>query len=288
MSRRENPKFELAANVSMLYTEVPLLERFTAAADAGFQSTEAWWPYPETAVPSAADLREFIDAIETSQIPLSGLNLFAGNMPGGERGIVSDPARVHEFAANVDVMVDLARRTGIHGANALYGHRIEGVDPSTQDSTAIENLSLAARKLADVGVTVLVEALAAGLNGAYPLATAKQAVEVVAQVRERTGLDNIGFLFDTFHLASNDENLFEVVDNFDDVIAHVQIADAPGRAEPGTGTIDFARVLDHLWERGYRGVVACEYKPTGSTSDSLAWISDMNRIGLEWDVSRGA
>lgn len=269
MSAAVTRRFESAANVSLLYTELPLLDRFAAAAAAGFSSAEAWWPYPESGDPAADDLDRFIGAVEESGIPLSGLNFFAGDMPAGERGVVSDPQRVDVFARNVDVMAGIAARTGIRGANALYGHRIEGIARDVQDAVAIDNLSLATRTLADAGVTVLVESLADGLNGPYPLVTAAQAARVVQEVRARTGLDNIGMILDTFHLASNGEDLLAVIDTYSDVIAHVQLADAPGRGEPGTGHIDFAAVLDRLGERGYRGIVACEYAPSGTTAASL-------------------
>lgn len=281
MSDADASTFTLAANVSMLYTELPLHDRFAAAAAAGFQATEAWWPYPATAVPPATELEAFIDAATGTRAPLRGLNFFAGDMPAGERGILNDPARVEEFAANVDVMVDIAGRTGLQGANALYGQCLQDGDAASQDAAAIDNLALATRRLADVGATVLVEALASGLNGAYPLKKASQVAFVVTQVRERTGLQNISLLFDTFHLASNGEELLHVVDEYADLIGHVQLADAPGRAEPGTGEIDFPAVLDRLWERGYRGIVACEYKPTTTTPESLGWLDDMTRIGLE-------
>jgi hydroxypyruvate isomerase len=278
MIAADGQRFECAANLSMLYTESPLLDRFAAAAAAGFGSAEAWWPYPDSAEPAAADLDRFIAAVDDSGIPLSGLNFFAGDMPAGERGIVSDPRRVDEFARNLSVMAEIAKRTGIRGANALYGHRIEGIAPDAQDAVAIDNLCLATRTLADAGVTVLVEALAEGLNGPYPLGRAAQVVRVVGEVRERTGLDNVGMILDTFHLASNGEDLLAVIDAYSDVIAHVQLADAPGRGEPGTGDVDFAAVLDRLWERGYRGIVACEYKPSGATTASLETLTGLGLL----------
>lgn len=268
----------VVANVSLLFTEAPYLERFDRAAAAGFTAVETWWPWPD-AVPDDGEVDAFLTAVDTAGVALTGLNLFAGDMPGGERGIISRPDRSDEFAANLDLVVEIARRTGCAGFNALYGQRREGIDPATQDAVARERLGAAASRLSEVGGTVLVEPLGRGLNGAYPLETAADAVAVVRQVRSDTGLQGIGLLYDTFHLATSGDDLIRDVTDFASFIAHVQIADAPGRGEPGTGVIDFARVLEELWVAGYRGLVACEYKPTAPTADSLGWIDGIPRLG---------
>jgi hydroxypyruvate isomerase len=267
--------YGLIANISLLFSDLPLLDRPAAAAQAGFEGVEAWWPWPQSAVPSVDEVNAFVEAISRSGIPLTGLNLFAGDMPGGQRGIVSDPARTDEFVANLDLVVRIAERTGCRGFNALYGQRQVGVDTNAQDQCARANLALAMHRLAEVDGTVLVEALSRGLNGAYPLETAADVITIVDAVRASTGRDNIGFLFDTFHLTNNDEDLVAVINRHAHLIAHVQLADAPGRGEPGTGTIDFDAVLDHLWQRGYNGLVACEYAPT---IDSLAWTHRTTRV----------
>jgi hydroxypyruvate isomerase len=144
----------------------------------------------------------------------------------------------------------------------------------------VENLVFATSELAGVGGTVLVEPLSRGLNGAYPLETAEQAVRVVQRVREITATDNIGLLFDTFHLANNGEDLVAVIQRYGQLIAHVQLADAPGRGAPGTGTVDFDRVLMALANAGYDQLIACEYVPGGETTASLDWISAMPSLGL--------
>jgi hydroxypyruvate isomerase len=267
----------LVANVSLLFTEAPYLERFERAAAAGFTAVETWWPWPAS-VPGDAEVDAFLAAIDSAGVALTGLNLFAGDMPGGERGIISWAERSGEFAANLDLVVDIARRTGCAGFNALYGQRRDGSDPATQDAVARERLGVATSRLSEVGGTVLVEALGRGLNGAYPLESAADAIAVVRQVRSDTGLANIGLLYDTFHLATSGDDLIGDVKDFASLIAHVQIADAPGRGEPGTGNIDFTHVLDELWASGYRGSVACEYKPTVPTADSLGWIEGIPRL----------
>ena len=272
--------YEFAANVSLLFPQYPLLERFAAAARAGFQSVECWWPFGSTATPSNDEVEKLLEAIEASGLPQSGMNLFAGDMPKGERGVVSRPDRVEEFTIALEVAERVARRTGCRGFNALYGQRIAGWSDAELDGLAVENLSLAARRLGELGGTVLIEPLAAGQNGAYPITTAARAVEIVERVRDATHLPNVGVLFDTFHLASNGENLSGVISQYGELIAHVQLADAPGRGQPGTGTIDFAGVIGALWDGGYRGVIAAEYAPTVDTVASLNWVATTPHLAL--------
>lgn len=280
MSTTSAPEnFELIANVSLLFGEIDYDARFAAAAVAGFQGTETWWPF-RSAVPDKQDLAAFLCVVDESGIPLVGLNLFAGDMAAGERGLVSRPDRQEEFLANLDVVVEIAEVTGCRVFNALYGQRQSGMTVDTQDSLAIADLGLAAERLGDVGGTVLIEPLTAGAVGSYPIRTAADAVAIVERTRERSGLDNVGALFDTYHLANNGDDLLEVVERFAEHITHVQIADAPGRAEPGSGTLPIPAVLDLLWRVGYRGAVACEYIPTGDTSQGLTWIAGAPRLAL--------
>jgi len=270
--------WSLVANISLLFAELPLLERIPAAKEAGFDAVEAWWPFPGGTFDHAVE--EFLDTIERTGTRLTGLNFFAGDMPGGERGIVSRPDRQDEFAENVEAIVRIAERTGASGFNALYGQRQPGMDPDDQDQVGFDNLVHATRALAPVGGTVLVEPLSRGLNGAYPLETAAQAVDLVDRVRGAAGTDNIGFLFDTFHLANNGEDLVAVIERHASRIAHVQLADAPGRGAPGTGTVDFDAVLAALARVGYDGLVACEYAPGEQTIPSLAWIAASRYVRL--------
>ncbi|MFF1877093.1 hydroxypyruvate isomerase family protein [Leifsonia sp. NPDC058230] len=267
--------YALAANISLLFTEVDLLDRPAAAAAAGFEAVESWWPFNGPA-PAASDVDAFVSAVEDAGVALTGMNLYAGDMPSGERGVLSDPSRVDEFATALRVAADVAGRTGCAGFNALYGQRIAGMDPDAQDRTATANLTRAVRVLGDLGGVVLIEPLSRGLNGAYPLESAADALAVVHRVREASGRDAIAFLFDTFHLANNGEDLSEVIRRYVVDIGHVQLADAPGRGEPGSGTIDFEAVLDGLSEAGYTGTVALEYAPTSTTETSLAMLSTVN------------
>jgi hydroxypyruvate isomerase len=276
---RDAATLELAANVSLLFAELPYLDRFAAAAQAGFQAVESWWPFA-SAVPERTEVEGLLRAIGESGIPLLGLNLFAGDMEAGERGLVSRPDRQDEFRANLEVVAGIAAATGCRVFNALYGQRQPGLTEAEQDAVALENLGLAARRLGDVGGTVLVEALSVGTNGAYPITTAAGAVEVVRRAREQSGVDGIGFLFDTYHLANNGEDLLEVIRRFGGDIAHAQLADTPGRGAPGTGRLDIPAVVDALWSAGYRGAVAAEYVPAGSTAAGLGWVEGIEHLRL--------
>ncbi|CAN5292007.1 TIM barrel protein [soil metagenome] len=279
MTGPDAPALALAANVSLLFAELPYLERFGAAAAAGFQATESWWPYP-TATPDADDVQELVDAVHESGIPLVGLNLFAGDQPGGERGILSHPDRRGEFAANLEVVARIASATGCRVSNALYGQRRPGLNADVQSSTAIANLALAARRLGEAGVTVVLEPLTLAVSGDYPILTADDAFAVVDLARAASGLDNIGLLLDTFHLANNGEDLLGVIDRHADRIAHVQLADTPGRGEPGTGVLPIPDVIYRLWASGYRGLVAAEYQPVGRTLDGLSWVDGIPALRL--------
>jgi len=258
-----------AVNLSILFTELPLLDRPAAAAAAGFDAVEFWWPFA-TATPADDEVAAFVTAVEQAGVRLIGLNLFAGNMPAGERGLVSWPGREQEFADSVAVAVAIGRRLGCKVFNALYGNRLEGQEPGTQDEVAIRNLALAARSIGEIGGTVLLEPVS-GI-AAYPLKTAEDVAGVLDRVREAQGATNIGLLADLYHLTVNGDDLDKVIDAYADRIAHVQIADAPGRHEPGTGDIDIFGYVDKIGATGYRGYVAAEYAPSGASADSFAWL----------------
>lgn len=264
----------LAVNMSILFTELPPAERPAAIRAAGFDAAEAWWPFSE-AVPSAAEVDAFVGALDDAGVALVGLNFFAGDMPGGERGVASWPDRAAEFRASVPVLADIARRTGCRAFNALYGQRRPDVDPAEADATATANLAFAAEAVGTFGGSVLVEPLTDGENGAYPLLTSRDVLDVVDRVRARHDARNLRMLLDTYHLTRNGDDPLAVVTAHADRIGHVQIADAPGRGQPGTGTIDFAAIFAALRDHGYTGHVACEYKPVGPSADSFEWLREM-------------
>jgi hydroxypyruvate isomerase len=255
-----------AANCSLLFKEVPLLERPAAAKAAGFESIEFWWPWPEQPVPADADVDAFVAAVRDAGVQLIGLNFFAGDLAGPDCGVLSIPARSGEFRDNIDVTVGIGAKLGVGAFNALYGSRVADTTPEQQDELGSENLRLAADAAAAISATVLVEPVSGPKP--YPLRTAAD----VAAVLDRVGRDNVGLLFDLFHLANNGDNLDAAIAEYASRIAHVQIADYPGRGEPGSGTLDFARYLGAIQAGGYTGYVALEYNPTTTTLDSLGWL----------------
>ncbi|GHD90810.1 TIM barrel protein [Streptomyces naganishii] len=261
-------------NLSILFTELPLLERPAAAAAAGFTAVELWWPWVDTPTPAQPELDALRKAIEDAGVRLTGLNFYAGRLPGPDRGALSVPGEESErFRANVEVAAGFAHSLGCRALNALYGNRVEGADPAEQDALALENLLLAARAADRIGATLLIEALNRPESPRYPLVSAPAAVGIVEQVNEATGLGNAKFLMDLYHLAMNGEDLPTVVDRYAPVTGHVQIADSPGRGAPGTGSLPLEDLLDQLRKAGYDGWVGLEYKPGDRPSaEAFEWL----------------
>lgn len=254
-------------NCSILLTDVPLLQRPQAARDAGFDAVEFWWPF-DTAVPRDSDVDAFVAAIENAGVQLTGLNFAAGNMPAGDRGLLSDPAQVSAFRDNIDITIGIGERLGTKAFNALYGNRIDGTDPKIQDDTAAENLAQAGKAADRIGAVVLVEPVSG--TPAYPLKSAAEAIAVIDRVKAEHGVDSLRLLADLYHLEVNGDDVGAAIDAYADRIGHVQIADAPGRGEPGTGTLDIDGYLKRLAGHGYRGYVGLEYKST--RPDTFDWL----------------
>ncbi|MFI6152600.1 hydroxypyruvate isomerase family protein [Kitasatospora sp. NPDC051170] len=265
-------RHSFTVNLSILFGELPLLERPAAAAAAGFTAAELWWPFGAEHRPAQAELDALRKAFTDAGVRLTGLNL-VDDLSLGARGTVSLPAERERFRANVPVAAELASSLGATALNALYGNRIAGADPAEQDALALENLVIAARAAHEIGAVLLVEALNAIESPDYPLVTSAAAVEVVDRVNAATGLGNARFLCDLYHLARGGEDLAAVIDAYADRIGHVQIADTPGRGEPGTGELDFEDLFARLSAAGYSGPIGLEYRPAGGAgSDAFAWL----------------
>ncbi|GAB4098259.1 hydroxypyruvate isomerase family protein [Sinomonas halotolerans] len=252
-------------NCSLLLTELPLLERPAAAKAAGFDAVEFWWPFAE-AVPADKDVDAFIAALQDADVQLSGLNFFAGDMPAGDRGLVSWIGREREFLDNVDVVVGIAERTGTKAFNALYGNRLEGVAPEQQDELAVANLAAAAAGVARIGGTVLLEPVSG--SPAYPLKTAADTFAVIARTRA-AGTENVQFLADFYHLAVNGDDVAAVIEEHAKDFGHIQIADNPGRGAPGTGGLPLGEWISRSRELGYDGYISLEYK--APQAEAFTW-----------------
>ncbi|MGD8150689.1 hydroxypyruvate isomerase family protein [Ornithinimicrobium sp. Y1694] len=263
------------ANCSMLFTELPLLERPAAARDAGFTAIEFWWPWPDNPTPSQEEIDEFVTAVQDAGVQLVGLNFFAGELTGPtDAGALSIPEHSQQFRDNIPVAVAIGERLGVQAFNALYGVRVEDATPEEQDELALENLGLAAEAADSIGAAVLVEPVSGPKP--YPLRTAADATAVVETLREQ-GHHNVSFLNDLFHLANNGDDPAAAVEAHTDITGHVQIADHPGRGEPGTGELDLGGLLAALEQQGYNGYVGLEYTPTTTTQESLAWLPEDRR-----------
>ncbi|OLT16740.1 hydroxypyruvate isomerase [Serinicoccus sp. CUA-874] len=265
-------------NCSILFTEVPLLERPAAARAAGFDAVEFWWPFA-TAVPTDREAEDFVSAVRDAGVQLVGLNFFAGDMPGGDRGLVCWTERRQEFLDTIDATVGIGEQLGCRAFNALYGNRPEGADVEQSEEVATENLASAGRAAARIGGTVLIEPVSGA--PAYPLTTAADAVAVIDRVAEETGVTNLGLLLDLYHLAANGDDPAAAVEVYTDRTAHVQIADHPGRGEPGTGDLPLDTWLERIQDLGYRGHVGLEYKTAAQdTVTGLdGWLPRERRAG---------
>jgi len=258
-----------AVNCSLLFTELPFLERPAAARRAGFDAVEFWWPF-SVSMPPVDEVDHFVAAIGDAGVQLVGLNFAAGDMAGGDRGLVSWPGRSSEFRDNVELTVGIGERLGTKAFNALYGNRDEDADPREQDDLGADNLAFAARAAQQVGAVVLVEPVSGADR--YPLLTAADTVGVIERVERESDVHNLRLLADLYHLSVNGDDLNEVVAMHADRVAHVQIADAPGRNEPGTGELDLDRHLQALQAAGYAGWVGLEYKPSTTTDRAFDWL----------------
>ncbi|MGO2541642.1 MAG: hydroxypyruvate isomerase family protein [Specibacter sp.] len=252
-------------NCSILLTELPLLQRPAAAKAAGFDAVEFWWPFTSS-VPADAEVAAFERAVTDAGVQLTGLNFNAGDMPAGDRGLASWPARTTEFRDNIDVVAGIGGRLGCKGFNALYGNRQEASTPQEQDELAVANLVAAAQGVAAIGGTVLLEPVSG--TPSYPLKSAQDALDVIAKTRA-AGVDNVKLLADFYHLAVNGDDVPAVIEKHARDFGHIQIADNPGRGAPGTGTLPLGEWITRSREMGYTGHIGLEYK--AAAESAFAW-----------------
>ncbi|MGW1194565.1 TIM barrel protein [Streptomyces sp. NPDC002536] len=259
-------------NLSILFTELPLLERPAAAAAAGFDAVELWWPWPEEPVPQPSELAALRRALKHAGTQLVGLNFYAGRLPGPDRGALSLPgAESERFRANVEVAAAFAESVGCGALNALYGNRVASA--TGQDELALENLAFAARAADRAGATLLVEALNAAESPRYPVTTVDRAAEVADAVNALTGLGNTKVLLDLYHVAMGGADAVAVVDRHAGSAGHVQIADVPGRGAPGTGSLPLGELVQRVRDAGYGGWIGLEYTAGDRPSaDAFGWL----------------
>jgi hydroxypyruvate isomerase len=250
-----------AANLTMLFNEVPFLDRFAAAADAGFDAVEFLFPYPYAAA-------ELAERLATNQLKLVLHNLPAGNWEAGERGIACLPDRKGEFQEGVGRAIEYAKALDVPQLNCLVGIPTAGIDRDTALATIVENLRFAADALKRERIRLLVEPCNSYDIPGFALNRSAEALAVIDQA----GSDNIFLQYDIYHMQRMEGELAATIKKHFARIAHVQLADNPGRNEPGTGEINYPFLFELLDSLGYKGYIGCEYKPRTTTVDGLGWL----------------
>jgi len=250
----------LAANLTMMFTDLPFLERFDAAAEAGFKAVECIAPYVEPTEALSERLRR-------NSLTMALFNLPPGDWAAGERGIAADPARGDEFRRGVDLARDYARATGCTKLHLMAGKIPADADRAAWTDTLVANTRHAADVLGDA-ITIVLEPINTRVDipGYFYDST-----DAVLAVIDRVDRPTVKLLYDIYHMQIMEGDLSRTIARLMPRIGHVQIADNPGRGEPGTGEINFPWLLSRLDQLGYDGWVGCEYKPVGDTRDGLGW-----------------
>ncbi|WP_328373309.1 TIM barrel protein (plasmid) [Streptomyces sp. NBC_00445] len=265
---------KFAANLSMLYGHLPLLERPGAAAAAGFEAAEIWWPF-DSPVPADRDVDALAGALSDAGLQLVAMNFLEGDMRAGERGLLSVPGHARRFRDSIATAVAFADRTGCHVLNALYGNRQPDTDPGAQDELALESLMLAARAAQQVGASVVLETISRQEAPDYPLGNADLTVAMADRVNEASGLSNTGFLCDLYHHGRNGEDIPGLLQRHEKRIVHFQIADTPGRGRPGSGVLDYQDFFSRIDASGYDGWIGLEYEPTRDAAVDFDWLPSL-------------
>lgn len=253
------PRF--AANLSMMYTEVPFLDRFAAAAQDGFEAVEYLFPYEHT----PADIAQRLQAHGLTQ---ALFNLPPGDWAAGERGMACLPGREAEFVASVDTAIAYAQATGCKKLHAMAGLVPADADAQALRSTYVANLRAAAAKLAPLGITLLIEPINNRDMPGYFLNWQQQAHDVLADV----GAPNLKVQMDFYHCQIMEGDLTRRLEKHWAGVGHIQIAGVPERHEPDGGEVNFPHLFDRLDQLGYDGFIGCEYRPKAGTSAGLGWL----------------
>ena len=252
---------KFAANLSMLFTELPFLDRFEAAAKAGFKAVEFLFPYAWTA-------EEIKQRLDDHGLTLVLHNLPAGDWDAGERGIACHPDRVEEFRAGVVKAVAYAKVLGVGQLNCLAGKAPAGVSDPLLHQTLVDNLKFAANALQAAGLRLLIEPINSFDIPGFYLNFTSQALSILDEV----GADNAFVQYDIYHAQRMEGELAATMQKHLARIGHIQLADNPGRNEPGTGEINYPFLFKHLERIGYSGWIGCEYKPATTTEAGLGWL----------------
>ena len=250
-----------AANLSFLFNEVPFLERFALAKRHGFDAVEFFFPHGER-------LEDIVAAQHESQTNVVLMNLPAGNAASGDRGLACQPDRVGEFRAALGTGITFARALGCPRLHAVAGIVSKGADRARCLDTLVDNLQYACDAAARHGIDIMLEPLNSRDNPGFVVTRSHEAMDVI----ERAERDNLFLQYDIYHMQIMEGDLLPTMKKLKPRIGHIQFADTPGRHEPGTGEINYDTVFKAIDDMGYDGYVAAEYRPSGKTEESLAWL----------------
>jgi hydroxypyruvate isomerase len=263
----------IAANLTMLFTEYPFLERFDRAAAAGFKAVEFLFPYDE-------DLDGIERALERNELSLVLFNLPAGDWAAGERGIACQPDRQAEFRAGVKQAVVVGPRLRVPQINCLAGKRDPQTTPEVTRTTLADNLRYAAEQLHGVGIDLLVEPVNTHDIPDFAVPTAADGFDLITRVDH----PNLAVQLDTYHALRMGEDPIRLIEEHREQIAHIQVADVPGRHQPGTGEVDFRELFGAIDGAGYDGWVALEYNPDGRTEDGFGLMRELGLLPAAKDA----
>ena len=250
-----------SANLTMLFNEVPFIERFGRAAAAGFRAVEFLFIHN-------VDQGAVAQELQRHGLDLVLFDPEGGDFAGGDRGYLCDPGRRDHCFKTIEDAIVTARRLGCRRLNVLAGNRVDGGDAVDMRRTVVETLGRAASLAQAAGITLLIEVLNTWESPRYFLDRSRLALDIVREV----GAPNVRFQFDCYHLQRMEGQLIDGLTQNLEWIGHVQIADVPGRHEPGTGEVNYPNVLAALERAGYEGYVGLEYRPSGRTEESLGWL----------------
>ncbi len=256
---------QFAANLSMMFNEVDFLDRFAAAAQAGFTGVEYLFPYDFTA-------EEIVSRLKDNGLKQVLFNTPAGDWDAGERGLACNPERIDEFREGVAKAIDYARAMECGQLHCMAGLAPEGIDAGELRRTYVENLRYASAEIGKAGIKCLIEMINTRDIPGFYLNTSAQAEEILAEV----GSDNLYIQYDIYHMQIMEGDLAPTMERLLPKIAHMQLADTPGRNEPGTGEINYAFLFTHIDAIGYKGWIGCEYKPAKTTQEGLGWMKALS------------
>ncbi len=249
-----------SANLSILFTEVPFIERFALAAKHGFGAVECWFPYEHSK-------DELASTLKNNNLKLIGLNTAPGDTAKGDWGLAVNPKQRDAFLASVDQAIDYASALNCGSIHVMAGMMPLGTSEADCEAQYIEQIGIAADRAKRAGKTVLVEPLNPIDRPGYFLSRQSQAARIV----DALGRDNVKIMFDVYHVQMTEGNIVATLRKNIAKIGHIQIADVPGRNEPGTGEINFPFVMSAIVESGYAGWIGCEYKPKTDSAAGLLW-----------------